>query len=367
MNIGVIFGGNSTEHDISVISGVEALNAMPVRGFRTIPLYLREGIWYTGRKLYDIRNYCAFRKEDHEIVRISGNFVWKKGKFGGWKEFFKLDCAVLATHGGEGENGSLQGFLEVNGIPYTSAGVRECAVCMDKLLAKSALSDMGIPVVEGEGVPLPAGENSLDRLEESLGYPMIIKPCSQGSSIGITVAENRAQLEEGMRIAEKFDTTALVERALTDFVELNVAAISMNGEILLSEIEKPLTAGDFLSFKDKYMGGSKGGEISGREFPAKISKETRNQILKIAKTVYRNLNLFGAVRMDFMWNKEGVYLNEINTIPGSLAHYLFIQFPYQSLLRTMVEEGMKRGTKKAPNFPSEVLSRISLDGSIKHK
>jgi D-alanine-D-alanine ligase and related ATP-grasp enzymes len=359
----VIFGGNSTEHDISIITGVEALNAMPVKGFKVIPIYIREGVWYTGSELYEIKNYINFFAGGLKAVKLVGKELYSVGRRGKFEKEADVDCALLATHGGDGENGTIQGFLEMNGVPHTSAGVRECAVCMDKILTKLALREIGVRVVEGREVIYPAPDDDIYLLEEIFGYPMIVKPSSQGSSIGITMAKNRSELEFGLKLASCFGERVLVERGLKDIVEINSAAIAIGGEIKLSEIEKPLTASDFLTYSDKYMGSAKGMAGGMREFPAKVPEAVREEILRTTEKVYAALNLSGVVRIDYLVQDDLVYLNEINTIPGSLSHYLFPGLAYPDLLKALVESGIDRGVPKSPKFISKVLSNIGA----KHK
>lgn len=359
----VIFGGNSAEHDISVITGVETLNAMPVKGFKVIPTYLREGVFYTGDCLFDIKSFIQFTSKRLTKIAISGKAVYSDDGRGKLKKLADVDCALLGTHGGDGENGALQGFLEINGIPHTSASVRESAVCMDKILTKQALSALGVRVVEGYEVNNPANDKDIDALEKKLAYPIIVKPSSQGSSIGISIARNREELVKALSLASHFSKGILAEKALKDITEINSGAYSVNGSLVLSEIEKPLTASDFLTYGDKYMGGGKGMGGGRREFPAKTSEKTRTKILDTTSYVYKALGLFGVVRMDYLVQGEDVYLNEINTIPGSLAHYLFPGIAHSELLKSLVESAIARGVPEAPKYVTNVLSNIGA----KHK
>ncbi|MFA5449787.1 MAG: D-alanine--D-alanine ligase [Clostridia bacterium] len=359
----VIFGGNSTEHDISVITGVETLNAMPVKGYKAIPIYIKDGVWYTGNSLYEIKKFIHFAPAAATKVGLVFKELYTLGKRGKLIKIADVDCALLATHGGSGENGALQGFLEMSGVPYTSTGVKESAICMDKVVAKSALSSLGIKVVEGYEMRYPASEEKIEQLEKKLGYPIIIKPASQGSSIGITLAKSREELIKGLELAHFFDTRILAEKGLENFTEINSAAVMIGKELVLSEIEKPLTASDFLTYSDKYMGSAKGMAGGVREFPARVSRKIREKILETTKSVYEKLNLFGVVRIDYLVQGEDVYLNEINTIPGSLSHYLFPKIPHAELLKALTESAIQRGTEKVPRYVTSVLSNI---GS-KHK
>lgn len=358
----VIFGGNSTEHDISVITAVEALNSMPIKGYNVIPIYIRDSVWYTGSRLFEIKSYIDFNPKGLNIVCVSGGKVYKAGHYKKFAGFCDADCAVLCTHGGDGENGSLQGLLEMNGIPYTSCDVRTSALCMDKHLTKLALNAMGVDTVEGREIVLPHGEGVIDEIESEFGYPVMVKPAEQGSSIGLTFAKNRKALEEGLTVAAAFGKRALVEKGLTDFAELNVAVATLNGKIEVSEVERPISANEFLTYGDKYIGGGKGMADLKREFPAKIDEKTAKYLKSTAKSVYEHLGLFGVVRMDFL-KKDKVYLNEINTLPGSLAHYLFPKYSYSEFLRGLIESSIMRGAGKKAEYKTDVLRQ--LRGAIK--
>lgn len=360
----VLFGGNSCEHDISIITGVEALSAMPAKGYNCIPVYMTGGKWYTGAGLFEIKNYIHFTPVKYSEVRLSGSTLYTVGKRGKLNKYADVDCALLATHGGDGEDGTLQGFLEENGVPHTSAGVAQSAVCMDKTLTKAVLKDIGINVVESITIDLQNyTADDIAAAAEKLKYPLIVKPASLGSSIGISIAKNEKELFNGLNIAAEFCGKAVLEKALQGFTEVNNAAVYINGRILLSEIEKPLTASEFLTYGDKYMGGGKGMGGGMREFPAKLPDDIRNEILAATEKAYKSLGLFGVVRIDYLIADGSVYLNEINTVPGSLAHYLFPKLTQKELLTSLIEESLKRGKIREVKYRTKVLENIGA----KHK
>jgi D-alanine-D-alanine ligase len=362
-NILVIFGGNSSEHDISIITGVQALNAMPTKGFNVIPAYIREGVWHTGGALFNIKNFINFNPKNYATAFLHGrDFYVEKGKK--FKKTARIDAALLCTHGGEGENGALQGFLEVSGVPHSSASVRESAACMDKFITKLLLKNLGVATVEGCEIAYPASAEELDKIENKLGYPIMVKPTCQGSSIGAKFAKNRLELEEGIELSGCYGNQILLEKGLTGFTELNCAAAYINNEVLISQIEKPVSTSEFLTYNEKYMSGNKGKGMAAslRECPAKIAKETEDEIVAATKKVYSALNLFGVVRIDYMLKNSKLYLNEINTIPGSLAFYLFKNLNQTQFLKGLVEAAITRGTPKAPIYKTDVLSNAKLNG-----
>lgn len=353
-----VFGGRSTEHDISVITAIEALYAIPESLFDVYPVYMRDGKLYGGRELYTLKNYAPFVPQNHVELKICGDTVYKVGRFG-LRPLCKPCCALLLTHGGEGENGALQGFMELNDIPYTSSDVFSSALCMNKFALKARLSAVGVPVVPGKLIKRGFSEDDVSSVEKEIGYPMFIKPNSQGSSIGIGSARNREELYSKLEVAFEYDDEVLIERCLVDFTELNTACISLNGKIVVSEPERPMSSTDVLTFDDKYMVGSKGSGMGGgrREFPAHVSDDVKKRISEITEYVYAELGLFGVVRIDYMLSDGRLYLNEINTIPGSLAHYLFEQKTYGEFLTELIEESLRRGVKKEPIFLTSVLTQ----------
>ena len=356
INVIVIFGGNSTEHDISVITGIEALHAMPIKGYKTVPIYLKDGNFYMGEELYDVEFYKNFNEKVITKVAISNGVLYKikKNKL---VRYMDIDCAVLATHGGDGEDGSLQGLLDLNNIPYTSSGVRECAICMDKELTKLVMRSLGVRVVFGKGISKTSTDDKLERIEKAYKFPLIVKPCSQGSSIGISKVSSHDKLKEAVKIASEFSDRILIEKGLVDFIEINSACVEIDNELILSELERPLSSSDILTFEEKYVGNGKGMGGGKHEFPAKISSELKEKILSITEKVYRTLGLKGVVRIDYIIYKNIVFLNEINTIPGSLAHYLF-DMSYTEFLKGMIEQAIAKGARKKIHLDTGVLGGL---------
>lgn len=350
-----IFGCGSSEHDVSVITAIEALNACPYGEYKVYPVYVKGGEWYSSDSMLDINVFVDFDEKKHKKVALIGKNLYfnKRGK---WKLLDAIDGALLLTHGGQGESGELQGFLELSGVPYTSCNVRSSVLAMDKYLLKLALKDLKVSVVKGVAV-CDAGEESIAEIENKVGYPAFIKPNSQGSSIGVGLARDRAELLERLGVAFEYDSIVLAERYVQNATEYNCAVMKAGDVTLVSEIEKPLTSGDFLSFGDKYLDFSKTACLCNREFPAKISEKLREEIRSTAEKVYMKLGLFGIVRFDFIYDGR-LYLNEVNAIPGSLAHYLFPNVNYTDLIKIMIEEGLERGVKEYGKYDSGVLNEL---------
>lgn len=358
MKVAVLFGGRSPESDISVITAMQALAALSESGHDVRPVYIKDGVFYTG-KLRSVSDFTPFRAEEHTAtVLVDGVFCsLKRGKL---KREWKPDVALICCHGGEGENGILQGLLDFNGVPYCSSDVAGSAIGMDKVLSKRIFEDMLLNVVPYAVLgrsDYDKGETEKALAAAKLGYPLIVKPVAQGSSIGIGTAGNPQELAAALETAFEFGDKAIIEEKLVDFTEVNCAAFLREGKVVVSETEQPLSAGDILTFEDKYMRGEKG---SGNVMPASIGD--LNAVVKAnTERIYRELELFGVVRVDFLVDKARgkVYVNEINTVPGSFAFYLFepLGIDFAELLGTLIEEGASKGRRVAGRtvFRSPVL------------
>lgn len=368
--IALIFGGRSLESDISIITAMQVLGNLDKTLYSVEPVFMYEGDFYV-KNLDSLDAFSSFNPLDHARAMLyRGEFyVIRRNKF---SKYFKPDAALICCHGGEGESGILQAVLEYNGIAHTSPSVLASACGMDKALSKQLFEGMLLNVLPSEVVLKPEFENdeerTLQRLESSLSYPLIVKPSSLGSSIGITVAENRDQLEFALQVACKFDTKILVEHKLTGFVEVNCAAFRDGDKIIISDTEQPLTLNDFLTFDDKYMSNGKMSS-GGHVIPADIGNL---ELIVKANTerIYRELDLNGVVRMDYLVDKDNnkVYVNEINTVPGSMAFYLFERqgIDFKTLTARLIENAVNYQTKHLTptKFKTDVLSKFKSGGKL---
>ena len=346
MSIAIIFGGKSCEHDVSVVTGVQLLNA--VKKLNPFPIYIdREGVWRTGRELFDV----SAVKKSQRLKRIyphpGDNGVYNaRGK-----RITTLDVAVLCCHGAGGEDGCLQGLLELCGVPYTGSGVLESALCMNKAEFKRVAKAEGFPTAPYTVFTRKEFNENIyavaDRLN-SIGYPFIIKPSNLGSSIGIGVARTEAELVEVTRDAFAFDNTVVAEKLLTSFRELNCAALGDERGVTISEVEEPIGWKEFLSFEDKYAGGGK--ELSRRRLPAEIPDDVAEKVRALTEKAFRAFSLSGVVRIDYMLTANGeLYLNEINTLPGSMASYFFRRLGMREtdLVEKLADVALYRHKQKA--------------------
>ncbi|MGN0768507.1 MAG: D-alanine--D-alanine ligase [Christensenellales bacterium] len=348
-NYVITFGGDSCEHDVSVITALSAYNAINQQ-FNILPIYLKNAKFYLCKNPLKIEKIINFSKKDFSEVCFSGGELRFVGKR---KKGVRVDCAINCNHGGGGENGALAGVFELAAIPYTSAGVFPSALYMDKVFGKHFLEKKKFPVV-----PYKVCRSVSDlSAAETLGFPVIVKPARQGSSIGIGIAKDAEELAKAFDFAKRFDDKVLVEKALEGFTELNCAAYLRGGEIIISDIEKIETKGDFYDFDSKYGAGG-----ASRQIPAVIEDKLTDRIKRITAEIYRYSELRGVVRIDFLLSSTGkLYVNEINTVPGSLAFYLFKGqgINLSELICDLAEEGIaeyERKKEKITCFKDGILS-----------
>ncbi|MFW5780774.1 MAG: hypothetical protein ACOCWI_04925, partial [Bacillota bacterium] len=287
-NLIIIYGGQSCEHDISIITALYTYNAANLEDYEKTLVYLRDGEFFIGNGLSKITSYISFNKALYEKVFFYKGAMYRNKK--PKKPLFIVDCAVLCAHGGEGENGALQGYMEINDIAYTSAKVYTSSLLMDKVNTKRMLNYLGYKTLPHCVVEKDKDCNFCE-IEQELGYPVIVKPSKLGSSIGITKAKNRDELDYAVETGLMYDKKLLVEKCLEDFTEINVAALKRKGEIICSIPEKPIVNGDFLSFEDKYSVVDKCSLQ--KEIPAKISKKLHEEINRIVKKLYIDFELDG--------------------------------------------------------------------------
>lgn len=319
MPIAVIFGGRSCEHGVSVVTGVQLLNA--IKEMSPLPVYIDEsGQWRTGRELFDVKAAKSPEKLKKVFPRPGSRGLYtSRGR-----KIADMDAAVLCCHGMNGEDGTLQGLLELCGVPYTGSGVLASALCMDKAAFKRFAESEGIPTVPYVTYTRREFNGDIyavaDRLD-GIGYPFMIKPARLGSSIGVGVARNERELVEASRTAFAFDNRVIAERLLENFRELNCAALGDERGVTVSDVEEPLGWKEFLSYEDKYSGSK---ALMRRRLPAEIPDDVTEEVKRLTRFVFEKAGLSGVVRVDFMLAQSGeLYLNEVNTLPGSLAAYFF--------------------------------------------
>lgn len=392
IQLGVIFGSRSCEHEVSIISAVQLMRAADRQTYDVIPVYIsKKGEWYTGDPLFDIATYTPFDENRKGVVRVnldvtagSGALMATergKGLFGRDQQVVvaRLDCVIPVLHGMHGEDGTVQGLLELCNLPYASSGVGASAMGMDKVYMKQFFRGGGFPVLPSCWFLRTAWEKDradvMARVEKELPYPVFVKPASLGSSIGVTKASDRGALEEALELAFEFDRKVLVEQGLNDPLELNCSVLGYDGEARASEIEMPVSGGDLLTFMDKYGSNSAKGMASlKRVLPAPVEPELREKIQRMSIDIFNAMDCKGVVRIDYMYDtgSDGLYITEINTIPGSLAFYLWepCAMPYSVLIDHMVKYAMAAQEDKDNSnyaYTSDILKNISMGGKAGSK
>lgn len=368
--VAVFFGGRSLESDISVITAMQALSVIDRTKYIVEPIYMHEGDFYV-KNVDKIDEFVGFDASQHRRALLyKGAFYTLRHSV--MTKYFKPDCALICCHGGEGENGTLQAMLQYNGIPYTSAGVLQSACGMDKTLLKRLFESMSLNVLPYFTLSRREFKSDetkcVDDIEGKLCYPLIVKPSSQGSSIGIEVAKCRAELLYALSVAFSFDNVAIVEHKLENFTEVNCAVYRKKDEIIVSATEEPTFDSEILTFDEKYMAGGKmsGG---GHVIPANIG-DLNDVVRKATLKIYKELNLDGVVRVDYLVDNEKgkVYVNEINTVPGSLAFYLFESrgITFEKLLDDMIDNAFYVGSDVRRVYKSNVLTHFANGGKL-HK
>ena len=317
-NIILLFGGDSCERDISTITALQVYENIDKNKYNVIPIYLYEGEFYHVVNMnIDVFINDEFKKMKRVYFRNRALYYKHsicKSKFA------TIECVLLAMHGGNGENGELQGYLDINDIAYTSTGVMASSCMMDKCVTKLILHGLDIPYVDYIMVR-NSHDIDYEKIVNSLGFPLIVKPANLGSSIGVVKVSNLESLKDAVELAFYYDNKILIEKALEDFREFNIA-LFRDEKLILSDIEEPLNKSDILNFADKYLANGKL-NAGYRDFPAKINDELKANIEEYATRIYDALDMKGVIRIDFLEKDGNLYLNEVNTIPGSLAFYLF--------------------------------------------
>ncbi len=388
--IAFVFGGRSVEHEISIITGLQAYSAFDNDKYEAFPLYIsKSNEFFVGDGLDKIENYRdidGLLKGATRVILVSENSTSKlvsypPKKFG--KTFEQpIDIAFLCVHGTNVEDGALQGFFQTNGVTIVGCDVESAALGMDKFTQKAVLKDAGIPVLEASRYTLKDYEDIdalVQDIEDRYGYPAVIKPVNLGSSVGINIARDRDSLILAIDEAFRFAPLVLAERAIANLREINCSVLGDIEHAIASEIEEPLGRDEILSYEDKYMNnakgeGSKGMASVSRQIPAHVDDRMRDEIRELAIKAFKALSCSGVARIDFLIDVDEnnkIYFNEINTIPGSLSFYLWepLGKSYSELLNEMVDIAIGRERVKNSltfSFNTNVLNSASL-GGIKGK
>lgn len=377
LNVAVMFGGQSVEHEVSIISALQAIKALDKEKYNVIPLYIskQQKIYY-GEQLSDIQ---SFKNIDHlvqnatqvTLVRLDQDVVIQvvQPKLFQKKTLDKIDLVIPVMHGTNGEDGTIQGFLEMLQVPYAGSDLFAAAVGQDKVLQKYILHDAGLPITNWFWVyasQIDTEPEEVLRKVRKLIYPVIIKPARTGSSIGIKVVTNDQEYLEQFALARQYDDKIITEKVVKPLREINCSVLGTPTDCKVSVLEE-VTSG-FLDFDKKYLSNQKkmGMASTKREIPADLPELITNQIQKYAKEVFRVLGNSGVCRIDFLMDAETktIYVNEINTIPGSLSFYLWdkTDLDFKGLMDALVKQALDRERKRQKmtfSYDSNILSNFS--------
>lgn len=377
IRLGVIFGGKSVEHEVSIITAVQAMNKIDSNKYEIIPIYVTKELeFYTGYPLREIDNYkdLSLLKRNTkkvQIVRVNNQVYLQT--LGWFKRLIKeVDVIFPIGHGSYLEDGSLQGMIKMLDIPCVSSDQLASAIGQDKVVQKLMYKASNIPTSNFvwfyDFEFIDNKESILEQIKK-LNYPVIVKPATLGSSVGIKVVKSEDEIVEAINQAIEYDKKIIVEEIIKNLKEVNISILGSQENFELSVIEEVGSKNDFLTYEDKYINGSKsrkGMANSSRIIPANINEKLANDVRTIAKEVYKVIGLSGVVRLDFLIdeNKEKVYMNEVNTIPGSLSFYLWDKTnkTYTEELDEMISTSIreyKKESKKIRTFKTNILEGFS--------
>lgn len=381
LTVGVIFGSRSVEHDVSIVTAQQVMRALDTAKYEIVPIYItRTGTWLTGPALNDLKTFQVEKIEELIGVRETliapapaqhGMITPPLAGYLARNALKRLDVAFPAVHGSHGEDGTLQGLLELADIPYVGCGVLASALANDKAMTKAVLSAHGIPTVQGIVVRRAEWHSEraavLTRFEE-LGYPLFIKPNTLGSSIGISRVRDAQAAAAALDVAFGLDRAVIVERALEGAIEINCALLG-NATVRASLLEQPISFEEFLTYEEKYMrgGAAKGMKGAERKIPAPLPEALAEQIRQLAIRAFKAIDGRGIARVDFLVKDEQPYVNEINTLPGSLAFYLWQaegMTPSQVVdeLIRLALEAHKEKARTIYDYKSGLLAHAAVSG-----
>lgn len=385
LRLAVVYGSRACEHEVSIISALQAAQNADRNEYDVLYVYIdKNGEWYTGERLADIAFYRNF--DPRAVVRVLPMGVNGKLRLmqhpddklfpiGRLRQIAEADVVMPVMHGMNGEDGTLQGMLELWGVPYTSAGVLGSSLGMDKIAMKRMFKATGLPVLDDTTVDRAEWKKDrnavLKRVMSVLPFPVYVKPANLGSSIGINRADDEVGLENAIDIAVSYDRRVLIEKGISDLMEINCSVLGYAGEAQASVTEMPVRWTDFLSFEEKYLRGAKGGAKGGskgmtsldRQMPAPISEEMTKKVESLAIAAFNALDCKGVCRIDFLVDKRTneIFIGEINTIPGSLSFYLWEAkgMKFSELINKMVEYAFLANADRNENVFSYTSSILS--------
>ena len=382
IKLGVMFGGETVEHEVSIISALQAIQNLNKDKYDVIPIYIaKDRVMYTGDNLLEVESFKNFETakkvaKEVSLYKKDNKFYLQNTKGIIRKDITDVDVVLPIVHGNNVEDGTLAGFLDTIGIPYVGPHVLGAALGQDKVAMKQVMSSSNIPIVEYTwffDTEYLENKDAILKDIKKLGYPVVVKPATLGSSVGITFVKNEKDIEDALEEAISYDNKIVVEKAVDNLVEVNASVLGNYENQKVSPLEEVMGLDEILSYSDKYLSnsktkgsGSKGMASTNRIIPARISKKLTKDIGETSKKVFKLLNLSGVCRIDYLIDKktEKFYVNEPNTIPGSLSFYLWKEadLKYSDLLDEMISIAIKEyknKSKKTKSFETNILAGFS--------
>lgn len=389
--VAVVFGSRTVEHEVSVVTGQQVMAALDPNRYEIIPIYItKAGDWLTGDALRRVeafrdlpglmaqarRAYLSPMADERALIVPAGpaaasrGGLFRRGPTPSGEERIPIDVVFPTVHGTYGEDGTLQGLFELAGLPYVGAGVVGAAVGMDKVIMKAAFHEVGLPTAKHLALLRSEWRREprrvIERITAQLGYPLFVKPANLGSSIGISKASDSEELSFALDVAAAYDRRLLVEESVEGALEINCAVLG-NDSPIASVCEQPISWQQLLTYEEKYLRGGKSAEgMKGQErrIPAPIPEELTETIQRLAVQAFQAIDCRGIARVDFLVTPEGQPLiNEINTLPGSLAFYLWEAsgVPFGELCDRLIALAFENHAERQQNttsYDSALLAKV---------
>ena len=381
--VGIIIGGKSVEHEVSIITGLQVFENIDKDIYEPKIIYIqKDGKWLVGDSLHDINNYKKKNFDDayevlpgfkNEKLILYPHPELKTGFFGKKYPTYDIDIVFPAVHGTNVEDGALQGLLQINGVPYAFGSVLSSAVGMDKVIMKKVFQSCNLPIVDYIWFYRSSFEADKDKIieeAENIGYPLIVKPANLGSSVGINKAKNYDELLFAIEVAMSYDRKIIIEKCLENVREINCAVIGYENELETSLCEEPVGWKEFLTYEDKYVNKKKDASESKRRIPAEIEEDIEIKIKDLAKETFKAVDGCGNARIDFLLSGNNIFVNEINTIPGSISFYLWEGkgVSFKQLITRIIELAEIQYKQRKENIVSYDIDLLNkMGGAGKHK
>lgn len=368
LKIGVIFGGKSLEHEMSIITALQAMDNIDTDKYEVVPIYItKDLVWYSSGCLRYIDSFNNFNLIEKYATKV--NLVNKAGRYilqtAGLikRELTELHLVIPMVHGKGTEDGTIQGYLQMVGIPYVSNNIYSSVICQDKVFTKQLLEHNNIPTIKYVWFfdnEYNKNKEELFKKIDKLEYPLIIKPATLGSSIGIVSIKRKEQLDTAINEVLKYDRKVIIEEQIENVLEYNISMLKTNDKLYISSIEEIETKLEYRDYVDKcnlenYLNGN-----IIRTTPAKISEKMADEIIELGKKTINFLNNTGLSRIDFLYDnkKKKLYVDEINSIPSCFSHHLWEEanISYKELFTIMIND-----TIKNINKDSEMITTMDMD------